>query len=201
MMRSGGGLRALFRSGGSGKLYSGIWGNLAGVGPATALFFGVYEPVKAEASKIIGVDAAPLIAGGIAGVASSIIRVPTEVVKQRMQTGQFATALGAVSIPPSIDRCVNWRWQVSKIARTEGLRGFFAGYDAFLLRDLPFDAIEFATYEALKSFYLGMTHRRRLNTMEAAVTGAIAGGFTGETFVLVSAAISRWRYRIGDDAF
>ena len=71
------------------------------------------------------------------------------------------------------------RWQVSKIARTEGPRGFFAGYDAFLLRDLPFDAIEFATYEALKSFYMGMTKRRRLNAVEAAATGAIAGGFTG----------------------
>lgn len=100
-MRSGGGIRALFQSGGSGKLYSGIWGNLAGVAPATALFFGVYEPIKLEAAKLISPEVAPLIAGSLAGLTSSVIRVPTEVVKQRMQTGQFATAIGAVRFPLS----------------------------------------------------------------------------------------------------
>lgn len=58
------------------------------------------------------------------------------------------------------------------------MRGLFAGYGAFILRDLPFDAIEFAAYEALKSVYSKFT-KRRLNTFEAAATGAIAGGFTG----------------------
>lgn len=101
-MRSGGGIGALFRSGGSGKLYSGLWGNLVGVAPATALFFGVYEPFKTEAAKVIPVDAAPLAAGALAGVVSSVIRVPTEVIKQRMQTGQFSTALGAVPEPTSL---------------------------------------------------------------------------------------------------
>ncbi len=32
----------------------------------------------------------------------------------------------------------------------EGLRGLYAGYGAFLLRDLPFDAIEFVAYEQIK---------------------------------------------------
>ena len=43
---SGGGLAALMRSGGGKALYSGVWGNLAGVVPASAIFMGVYEPVK-----------------------------------------------------------------------------------------------------------------------------------------------------------
>ena len=33
------------------------------------------------------------------------------------------------------------------------LRVSFAGYGSFLLRDLPFDAIEFVAYEQLKSMY------------------------------------------------
>ena len=33
------------------------------------------------------------------------------------------------------------------------MRGLFAGYGSFLLRDLPFDAIEFVAYEQLKSMY------------------------------------------------
>lgn len=97
MMTSGAGIRALFRRGGFGKLYSGLWGNLVGVAPATALFFAVYEPVKSKAKELIPVDAAPLLAGTLAGLASSVIRVPTEVVKQRLQGGQFHGALAAVS--------------------------------------------------------------------------------------------------------
>lgn len=36
------------------------------------------------------------------------------------------------------------------IVAKEGRRGLFAGYGSFLLRDLPFDAIEFVSYEAFK---------------------------------------------------
>lgn len=36
------------------------------------------------------------------------------------------------------------------IAFKEGRRGLFAGYGSFLLRDLPFDAIEFVAYEQFK---------------------------------------------------
>lgn len=68
--------------------------------------------------------------------------------------------------------------QISTIVKKEGVRGFFAGYGAFLLRDLPFDAVEFAAYEALKSVYTRYT-KRNLNAVESAATGAIAGGITG----------------------
>jgi len=39
-----------------------------------------------------------LIAGSAAGTASSLIRVPTEVVKQRLQTGEYTSAVNAVCI-------------------------------------------------------------------------------------------------------
>ncbi len=42
---------------------------------------------------------------------------------------------------------------VRGIAAQEGVRGLFAGYGSFLLRDLPFDAIEFVAYEQLKKSY------------------------------------------------
>ena len=45
-MRSGGGIRALLQAGGSRALYAGVWGNLVGVAPASAIFMAVYEPVK-----------------------------------------------------------------------------------------------------------------------------------------------------------
>ena len=60
-------------------------GNLVGVAPATAAFMAVYEPAKKALAERCGQQASFLGAGAIAGVTASLIRVPTEVVKQRMQ--------------------------------------------------------------------------------------------------------------------
>jgi len=51
-----------------------------------------------------------LTAGAIGGAASSLIRVPTEVVKQRMQMSQFKTAPDAVRL----------------IVAKEGIKGLYA---------------------------------------------------------------------------
>eukprot|EP00887_Chlorella_sp_A99_P000233 scaffold13.g233.t1 len=184
-MRSGGGFRALLQArmtlwqcrapgarralaGGGKALYAGVWGNLAGVAPASAIFMAVYEPVKkaimdrvGEGQQFLG----PLGGGAAAGLASSIVRVPTEVVKTRMQTGEFAHAWTAVRT----------------ILAREGRRGLFAGYSSFLLRDLPFDAIEFGSYEAFKRAYktFALHDARDLNPAEHSVFGAVAGAFTG----------------------
>ncbi|KAM5577529.1 hypothetical protein ABKV19_008059 [Rosa sericea] len=48
--------------------------------------------------------------GACGGIAASLIRVPTEVVKQRMQTGQFTSASAAVRL----------------IAAKEGFKGLYA---------------------------------------------------------------------------
>jgi solute carrier family 25 (mitochondrial S-adenosylmethionine transporter), member 26 len=72
----------------------------------------------------------------------------------------------------------NARTAVSTIIRKEGRRGMFAGYGAFLLRDLPFDAIEFWAFDTLKINYQRAIGRD-LNGLEASACGAAAGGFTG----------------------
>ena len=167
-MVSGGGIGALIKAGGGRALYSGVWGNLVGVAPASAVFMAVYEPVKQAVIKSQPSDRAflgPLTAGVAAGLASSVIRVPTEVVKTRMQTGEFKHAFTALKT----------------IVAREGARGIFAGYGSFLLRDLPFDAIEFVTYEQLKKGYKTavLKDERELNSAEHSVFGAGAGAATG----------------------
>nr|KYP67564.1 hypothetical protein KK1_023908 [Cajanus cajan] len=146
-------------------LYSGLAGNLAGVLPASALFVGVYEPIKQKLLRIFPENLSALThltAGAIGGIAASLIRVPTEVIKQRMQTGQFTSASGAVRF----------------IASKEGFKGFYAGYGSFLLRDLPFDAIQFCIYEQIRIGYM-LAARRNLNDPENAIIGAFAGALTG----------------------
>ncbi|KAL6576047.1 S-adenosylmethionine carrier 1, chloroplastic/mitochondrial [Orobanche hederae] len=164
-------------------LYSGLAGNLAGVLPysndqfsnmvgifqcsldASAVFVGVYEPAKQKLLRIFPENlsaVAHLTAGAFGGLAASCIRVPTEVVKQRMQTGQFASAPDALRL----------------IVSKEGFKGLYAGYGSFLLRDLPFDAIQFCIYEQLRIGYK-LAAKRDLNDPENAVIGAFAGALTG----------------------
>lgn len=146
-------------------LYSGLAGNLAGVLPASALFVGVYEPAKQKLLRMFPENlsaVAHLTAGAIGGVAASLIRVPTEVVKQRMQTGQFTSAPDALRL----------------IVSKEGFKGLYAGYGSFLLRDLPFDAIQFCIYEQLRLGYK-LAAKRELKDPENAVIGAFAGALTG----------------------
>jgi len=164
-MIGGGGWKALLQQGGGKALYAGVWGNLAGVAPSSALFMAVYEPVKqavyartSEEQHFWG----PVIAGAAAGAVASLTRVPTEVVKQRLQTGEFKGAITAVR----------------SILAKEGLRGLYAGYGAFLLRDLPFDAIEFVAYEQLRKAAATFLQRDP-NPGEVALVGAAAGGITG----------------------
>ncbi|KAL6552209.1 S-adenosylmethionine carrier 1, chloroplastic/mitochondrial [Orobanche gracilis] len=111
-------------------LYSGLAGNLAGVLPytndqfsnmsASAVFIGVYEPAKQKLLSIfpenlsavahLAIRTMHATAGAFGGLAASCIRVPTEVVKQRMQTGQFASAPDAVRL----------------IVSKEGFKGLYA---------------------------------------------------------------------------
>ncbi|XP_065635516.1 S-adenosylmethionine carrier 1, chloroplastic/mitochondrial-like [Quercus suber] len=107
---------------------------------ASAVFVGVYEPTKQKLLKLFPENlsaAAHLTAGAVGGMAASLIRVPTEVIKQRMQTGQFTSAPDAVRL----------------IVSKEGFKGLYAGYGSFLLRDLPFDALQFCIYEQLRIGY------------------------------------------------
>ena len=141
----------------------------------------------------------PIVAGAGAGIAASVVRVPTEVVKQRMQIGEFKSAVSAVrpteppalthththththtsqayplpfsrnslplsSLRPSFpvlstgqpddllkDARLPAPPQIGSIVQNQGVRGMYAGYGSFLLRDLPFDAIEFLSYEQFKA--------------------------------------------------
>ncbi|PHU00998.1 putative S-adenosylmethionine carrier 2, chloroplastic [Capsicum chinense] len=146
-------------------LYSGLAGNLVGVLPASAIFIGAYEPAKRKLLNSLPENLsalAHLTAGAIGGAASSVVRVPTEVVKQRMQISQFASAPDAVRL----------------IVAKERFRGLYAGYGSFLLRDLPFDAIQFCIYEQMRMGYK-LAAKRDLKDSENAMIGAIAGAITG----------------------
>ena len=107
--------------------------------PGAGLFFCTYETTKPLLERATGNAAqGQVVAASVAETMACLVRVPTEVVKQRMQTGMEKSALEAVP----------------KILRTEGLiGGLYSGFGVTVMREIPFSAIQFPIYERLKDFW------------------------------------------------
>ncbi|CAN8066609.1 unnamed protein product [Agarophyton chilense] len=149
-------------------LYAGFGPAVVASAPAAAAFFGVYDYVKHVLEDFVGKNKphyAPLchmIAAAAGDVAGSTVRAPFEVVKQRVQSGLYVGAGAAV------------RGTFAK----EGLGGFYTGYGSLVIRELPFDAIQFPLYEYLKSVVKKRKGTDCLETWESSACGSVAGAIS-----------------------
>lgn len=90
---------------------------------------------------------------------------PLEIVKIRLQVqGEAAKSLEGVP-----RRSAMW------IVKNLGLMGLYKGASACLLRDVPFSAIYFPTYNHLKRDYFGESPTKKLGVLQLLTAGAIAG--------------------------
>ncbi|KAG0251659.1 hypothetical protein DFQ27_008600 [Actinomortierella ambigua] len=152
-------------SGGFRGVYSGLTSAVVGSAPGASMFFVTYETLKATLKTMMPEpQQEPIVhmmsaSGG--EIAACFVRVPTEVIKQRMQTKQFTTTSAAVRA----------------VVANEGLRGFYRGYFSTVAREIPFTCIQFPLYEYMKKSWAHKTNRRVVDAWEAAICGSIAGGF------------------------
>lgn len=137
--------------------------------PAAAAFFVTYEALKRQLANYgFGLDTHPglnhMFAASGGEFVSCLIRVPTEVVKSRTQTGAYGAATSS--------------WQTAlNVMKHEGVRGFYRGFGITIARELPFTSIQFPLYEYLKrTLSTQYLDGKRPNSAEAAVCGMIAGG-------------------------
>lgn len=93
---------------------------------------------------------------------------PLEIVKIRLQV-QGEISKTASSESPVVRRSAMW------IVRNLGLMGLYKGASACLLRDVPFSAIYFPTYNHLKKDYFGESPTKKLGILQLLTAGAIAG--------------------------
>jgi solute carrier family 25 (mitochondrial S-adenosylmethionine transporter), member 26 len=63
-----------------------------------------------------------------------LVRVPTEIIKQRMQTGMYSTIQEAIV----------------GVRGSQGLFAFYRGYWSMIAREIPFSFIQFPLWEGLK---------------------------------------------------
>lgn len=108
-----------------------------GSAPGAALFFSSYETSKRMlGGTVLPAPAIHMLAASTAEVVACLVRVPTEVIKQRYQANLF----GSRSLADSI----------GSVFRAEGIRGFYHGYGITIMREIPFSLIQFPLYEAWK---------------------------------------------------
>ncbi|WVF68473.1 hypothetical protein IAT40_003240 [Kwoniella sp. CBS 6097] len=158
-----------WQSGGFKGVYRGVGSVGMGSAPGAAAFFVTYEALKAKLPQYHFFAENPafnhMAAASGAEYVSCLIRVPTEVVKSRTQTGAYGQGKGS------------WHSALSTM-KFEGIRGFYRGFGITIAREIPFTSIQFPLYEYLKSVlstqYL---NGRRPTSYEAALCGSVAGGF------------------------
>ncbi|MCL4123729.1 UNVERIFIED_CONTAM: hypothetical protein GTU68_057885, partial [Idotea baltica] len=151
-----------FASGGFRKIYNGLGPAALGSAPNAALFFCTYEYAKKILSTSIPeqyefVNHAS--AASLGELAACIIRVPTEVLKQRRQASLHSSSLAIFR------DCV----------RREGALGLYRGYWSTAIRDIPFSFIQFPLWEFFKKRW-SIRKQREVEPWESAVAGSVSGG-------------------------
>ncbi|KAK9708892.1 S-adenosylmethionine transporter [Basidiobolus ranarum] len=123
-------------SGGFLGFYSGLSSAIIGSAPAAAAFFVTYEALKTGLSERTTGESPFIHMAAASGgeISACFVRVPTEVIKQRMQTKQYYTINATVKA----------------LLKTDGVLGFYRGYLSTVVREIPFTCIQFPLYERLK---------------------------------------------------
>eukprot|EP00178_Gracilaria_changii_P014239 TRINITY_DN40297_c0_g1_i1.p2 TRINITY_DN40297_c0_g1~~TRINITY_DN40297_c0_g1_i1.p2 ORF type:complete len:352 (-),score=105.22 TRINITY_DN40297_c0_g1_i1:1153-2208(-) len=149
-------------------LYRGVVPGVVGIVPAAAVYMLTFQTLKRRLSRRFPArqrDVVVAMSAAVGDVAASLVRVPCEVLKQRLQVGMYSNVSQAV-----------------RAASRLPLRSMYAGLSAQLARDVPYAAVEFVVYENLKA---------RLKTDErlakrARLHSLLVGGVSGAVAALVS---------------
>eukprot|EP01064_Diplonema_japonicum_P006004 TRINITY_DN13973_c1_g1_i5.p1 TRINITY_DN13973_c1_g1~~TRINITY_DN13973_c1_g1_i5.p1 ORF type:complete len:307 (+),score=35.98 TRINITY_DN13973_c1_g1_i5:39-959(+) len=146
------------KAGGIRNLYSGVQAAAIGSVPCSALFFVTYECSKKNIQEwnTTAPDwAVNATSAALGEIVASHIRVPMEIIKQRLQVGKVRNISEALS----------------SMRRT----GAFVGYKATLARDIPFSILQYPMYEKGKQWVAGS---ETLPAYEAALIGACTGSIS-----------------------
>ncbi|VTT63114.1 unnamed protein product [Fusarium fujikuroi] len=157
-------------------LYGGWIPALGGSFPGTVMFFGTYEWSKRFLiDHGVQQHISYLTAGFLGDLAASIVYVPSEVLKTRLQLqGRYNN--------PHFTSGYNYRGTIDAartIVRAEGASALFYGYKATLYRDLPFSALQFMFWEQFTTWARKYKQSRDIGVSLELLTGAAAGGLAG----------------------
>lgn len=165
-------------AGGFSRMYAGLGPAAVGSAPNAALFFCTYDTIKRQATGRFGLQDSPSVhmtAASCGEVTACLVRVPTEILKQRRQAGVGDTGLAILK----------------SILRTEGVLGLYRGYFTTLAREIPFALIQFPLWEFLKKRLAESTGQATPPPWQGSVCGAVAGGFSAAVTTPLDVAKTR----------
>nr|KAF6311200.1 solute carrier family 25 member 26 [Myotis myotis] len=151
------------KAGGFHGIYAGVPSAAIGSFPNAAAFFITYDYVKwflrtDSSSHLMPVK--HMLAASAGEVVACLIRVPSEVVKQRAQVSASSRTFQIFS----------------NILYQEGIPGLYRGYKSTVLREIPFSLVQFPLWESLKALW-SWRQDHVVESWQSAVCGAFAGGF------------------------
>ncbi|KAL9186338.1 hypothetical protein ACHAXT_005576 [Thalassiosira profunda] len=164
-------------AGGFRGVYRGVLAAAAGSSPGAALFFGTYETMKPKLANIqrsyLGEASSPalthMLAASIGEAAACLVRVPTEVVKSKMQTN----AAGSSTVTSTLQLVLAEKDGRAFASGVFG--GLYRGYGITLMREVPFAFIQFPLYERFKVEW-ARAQGRDTSPLQAAACGSLGGG-------------------------
>ncbi|CAM8990165.1 unnamed protein product [Rhodiola kirilowii] len=121
------------------------------------------------------------VAGAAAGVVSTLICHPLEVLKDRL-------TVSPVSYP-------NLTVSIGRIYKDSGVGGFYAGLFPTLVGMLPYSTCYYFMYETMKKSYCTTQKKKSLSRMEMLFIGALSG-FTAST-ISFPLEVARKRLMVG----
>ena len=111
-----------------------------------------------------------MLAASLAEAAACLVRVPTEVVKAKMQTDQrrYRGLLETIRLVLA-ERHGGW-------LSASWTGGLYRGYGITLFREIPFAVIQFPLYERLKVLWAERQQGEAVSAAQAAACGSVSGG-------------------------
>ena len=181
--------QGFIKAGGFRGIYNGLSAAAVGSAPGAALFFMTYEKCKStfggrdtpatSSPSPLAPPVVHMISASVGEVMACLVRVPTEVVKQRMQAGMYdsitSTVVGTV--------------------RQGGYFGLYSGFGITIMREVPFSLIQFPLYEYLKKRFAGTSEP---NASSAAMAGSISGAIAASATTPLD--VLKTRLMLGKDA-
>ena len=166
--------QGFLKAGGFRGIYNGLGAAAAGSAPGAALFFSTYEtfkPIVLKWQESVDLHHQPaishMVAASLGEAMACLVRVPTEVIKSKMQTTQSATLMKTVQLV----------WQETHGSVLSSFTGgLYRGYGMTLMREIPFAMIQFPLYEKGKIIW-GEYQGSPVNPFQAAACGSASGGF------------------------
>jgi solute carrier family 25 S-adenosylmethionine transporter 26 len=183
-LQSAQGFRA---AGGFRGVYKGLSAAALGSAPGAAIFFSTYEMSKQAVEKPAaarGIHASVVHMGcaSLGEVMACLVRVPTEVVKQRMQAGMHSSMASVVN----------------DVLRNQGVFGLYQGYGITIMREIPFSLVQFPLYEVMKGKIRAARGGKEPFAVESALCGSLSGAIAAAATTPLD--VLKTRLMLGSDA-